>query len=232
MQHIVANQLVSVQLVRVMSTMTRMTAPVKSSPLGLTVLVLLHHRPLHPYGIQQLLRQWGKEQVVNVGHRAGLYRTIERLQGGGLIAVRHTERDQQYPERTVYEVTDAGRATTREWLEQMLAVPKAEFPVFPAALSSALLLAPDEVAPILERRLTRITAQRTALERQTADVPAGLPRITLIENEYLLAVLGAEERWLRGVVDDLRDGSLTWSRELLAAFDETSGPGAETAERS
>ncbi len=203
--------------------MTCMNAPVKSSPLGLTVLVLLHHRPLHPYGIQQLLRQWGKEQVVNVGQRAGLYRTIERLQAGGLIAVRHTERDQQYPERTVYEVTDEGRAVTREWLEQMLAVPKAEFPVFPAALSNMLMLTPDEVAPILERRLERISAQRAGLERQNAEVPPGLPRIALIENEYLLAVLGAEERWLRGVLGDLRDGSLTWSPEMLAAFEDASG---------
>lgn len=129
-----------------------MSASVKSSPLGLTVLTLLHYRPLHPYGIQRLLKQWGKEQVVNVGQRTGLYRTIERLQAGGLIAVRQTERDQQYPERTVYEVTDEGRTATREWLEQMLAVPKAEFPLFPAALSNMLMLSPDEVAPILERR--------------------------------------------------------------------------------
>ncbi|QRX95440.1 PadR family transcriptional regulator [Streptomyces noursei] len=207
--------------------MTRMTAPVKSSPLGLTVLTLLHHRPLHPYGIQQLLKEWGKEQVVNVGQRAGLYRTIERLQTGGLITVRHTERDQQYPERTVYEVTDEGRAVTRQWLEQMLAVPKAEFPVFPAALSNMLMLSPDEVAPILERRRKRLAAQRAELERQNAAAPAGLPRITLIENEYLLAVVGAEERWLQGVLDDLRDGSLTWSPEMLEAFQDAAEPGAD-----
>jgi DNA-binding PadR family transcriptional regulator len=51
--------------------------------------------------------------VVNVGQRTGLYRTIERLEEGGLVAVRATGRDQQYPERTVYEITDAGRAATR-----------------------------------------------------------------------------------------------------------------------
>ncbi|MFJ4530178.1 PadR family transcriptional regulator [Streptomyces nigrescens] len=201
-----------------------MTATVKSSPLGLTVLVLLHHRPLHPYGIQQLLKRWGKVHVVNVGQRAGLYRTIERLQAGGLIAVRQTERDQLYPERTVYEVTDEGRAVTRDWLEQMLAVPKAEFPVFPAALSNMLMLSPAEVLPILERRAARLADRRAELERQTADAEVGLPRITLIENEYLLAVLGAEERWLQGVMSDLRDGSLTWSAELLAAFQEASEP--------
>lgn len=200
-----------------------MTASVKSSPLGLAVLALLHYRPLHPYGIQQLLKQWGKEQVVNVGQRAGLYRTIERLQAGGLITVRHTERDQQYPERTVYEVTEEGRAATREWLEQMLAVPKAEFPVFPAALSNMLLLSPEEVTPILERRAARIAAQRAELGRHSAEAATGLPRITLLENEYLLAVLDAEERWLQGVISDLRDGSLTWSPEMLAAFQEASG---------
>lgn len=203
-----------------------MTASVKSSPLGLAVLTLLHSRPLHPYGIQQLLKQWGKEQVVNVGQRAGLYRTIERLQAGGLITVRQTERDQQYPERTVYEVTEEGRAVTREWLEQMLAVPRAEFPVFPAALSNMLLLSPDEVAPILERRAALLADGRAEMERQFAEAPTGLPRITLIENEYRLALLDAEERWLQGVLRDLRDGSLTWSPEMLAAFQEASAPGS------
>ncbi|QHC22675.1 PadR family transcriptional regulator [Streptomyces sp. GS7] len=205
--------------------MTGMTAPVKSSPLALTVLALLHYRPLHPYGLQQLIKQWGKERVVNVGQRAGLYRTIERLLAGGLIAVRQTERDQQYPERTVYEVTDAGRAATREWLEQMLSVPKEEFPVFPAALSNVMLLVPDEALPVLERRAERVAAQCAALEEGRDEaVGAGVPRVALIEDEYTLAVLTAERRWLDGVIGELRDGSLTWSRELLAGFQEPSDP--------
>ncbi|MGW7578665.1 hypothetical protein [Streptomyces sp. NPDC054765] len=104
----------------------------------------------------------------------------------------------------------------------MLAVPKAEFPLFPAALSNMLMLAPDEVAPLLERRAARLAARHADLERQSADAPAGLPRITLIENEYLLTVLDAEERWLRGVLSDLQDGSLTWSPEMLARFQEAS----------
>ncbi|MET9338850.1 hypothetical protein [Nonomuraea sp. NPDC003804] len=46
--------------------------------------------------------------MVNVGQRSSLYRTIDRLLAGGLVAVKETERDQLYPERTVYEITDAG----------------------------------------------------------------------------------------------------------------------------
>ena len=65
----------------------------RSSPLALTVLALLHYQPLHPYGIQRLIKQWGKDQVVNVEQRTSLYRTIERLLAAGLIAVRETGRD-------------------------------------------------------------------------------------------------------------------------------------------
>src|SRR6186713_3038883 len=101
-----------------------MSSSHRPSPLALTVLSLLGMGPLHPYGLQRLMKLWGKDQVVNVGQRTNLYRTINRLEAAGLIAVRHTERDQQFPERTVYELTDAGRRASREWLTDMLAIPR------------------------------------------------------------------------------------------------------------
>ena len=79
------------------------------SPLAMAVLSLLHAGPLHPYAMQRLIKEWGKDRVINVGQRANLYKTIRRLQDAGLVAVRQTERDQNYPERTVYELTEAGR---------------------------------------------------------------------------------------------------------------------------
>ncbi|MFD9484054.1 PadR family transcriptional regulator [Streptomyces sp. NPDC059991] len=195
------------------------TSAPRSSPLALTVLALLHYKPLHPYGIQRLVKDWGKEQVVNVRQRASLYRTIERLNGDGLIAVRETGRDQQYPERTVYEVTDAGRETARAWLEEMLAAPKQEFPEFPAALSNLLLLTPEETADVLERRGDALAEKLGGLEAaMTAEAEQGLPRITRLETEYLRAVTAAELEWVRAVVEDLRAGSLTSSKEQLDAL--------------
>lgn len=195
------------------------TSAPRSSPLALTVLALLHYKPLHPYGIQRLVKDWGKEQVVNVRQRASLYRTIERLNGDGLIAVRETGRDQQYPERTVYEVTDAGRETARAWLEEMLSAPKQEFPEFPAALSNLLLLTPEETADVLERRADALAEKLDGLEAaMTAEAEQGLPRITRLETEYLRAVTAAELEWVRAVVEDLRAGSLTSSKEQLDAL--------------
>ncbi|MFF1480155.1 PadR family transcriptional regulator [Streptomyces sp. NPDC058301] len=191
--------------------MTTHARTVRSSPLALTVLALLMHEPQHAYGLQRLIRQWGKDLVVNVGQRTSLYRTIERLANAGLVAVRGTRRDHAYPEKTVYEITGSGRAVAREWLAEMLAEPKQEFPQFPAALSHLLMLPPAEAAALLRQRLDTLTAQTTDLEAKlTAQREAGLDRVGLVELEYLHAVTRAEVTWLRGVVDDLDAGLLTW----------------------
>ncbi|WP_329578843.1 PadR family transcriptional regulator [Kitasatospora sp. NBC_01250] len=195
-----------------------MSTAVKSSPMGLTVLSLLHFKPLHPYGMQRLLKQWGKDQVVNVGQRTGLYRTIDRLLTAGLIAVRETGRDQQYPERTVYELTEAGRQTTRTWLLDMLRSPKQEFPEFPVALSNLMLLTPDEIVEALAARLASVRGTRAALERALAETAeSGVPRVALLETEYSLTVARAEVGWLESVIADLRSGALAWSAEELLA---------------
>jgi DNA-binding PadR family transcriptional regulator len=182
---------------------------------------MLHTQPLHPYGIQRLIRQWGKDQVVNVGQRASLYRTIDRLQAAGLVTVRETERGQQYPERTIYEITDAGRAVTREWLAEMLAVPKPEFPDFPAALSHILMLTPQEALPLLEQREAALAAIHQGLEAGMT-AAEGLPRVVVLESEYVLATATTQLDWIRSVIEDLRTGKLSWSAEELRPLAEES----------
>jgi DNA-binding PadR family transcriptional regulator len=208
--------------------MTGMSTPLRSSPLAMTVLALLHFEPLHPYGIQRLMKQWGKDKVVNVGQRASLYRTIERLLAADLIAVRETGRDQQYPERTVYELTDVGRETMRGWLHEMLAEPRQEFPRFPAALSFVLMLAPQEALEVLDRRAAALAENLAAHERGLAEQTEvyGLPRVTMIEDEYLRTMTAAELDWVRAVAGDLRSGRLTWSLEELTGFAQSTGRAA------
>jgi DNA-binding PadR family transcriptional regulator len=181
------------------------------------VLALLGAGPLHPYGMQRLIKTWGKDEVVNIGQRANLYKTIRRLHEAGLIAVRQTERAQQYPERTVYELTEEGRRTGLRWLRDMLATPRNEYPVFPAALSFAMVLDPDQVADDLTRRLAVIQDRLAHLDSQLQDHHQSAPRITQIETEYQRAVIDAEARWLSAVIDDLKSGKLRWDQEQITA---------------
>jgi DNA-binding PadR family transcriptional regulator len=202
----------------------------RPSPLALAVLSLLHAAPLHPYAMQRLLKEWGKDAVVNVGQRANLYKTIRRLLEARLIAVRQTERDQQYPERTVYELTDAGSRATLDWLTEMLGRPRNEFPQFPAALSFIMLLAPADAATVLAERAAALRKQLSAAD-VTLPIGAALPRVVTMDDEYLRAMLAAEVTWLDGVVADLRSGALTWSEEELEPFAQASLPGGELALR-
>jgi DNA-binding PadR family transcriptional regulator len=192
-----------------------MDASSKPSPLAVAVLSLLHAGPLHPYAMQRLLKEWGKDRVVNVGQRANLYKTIKRLEEAGLVAVRQTERDQRYPERTVYELTDAGRTVTPQWISAMVAAPRNEFPQFPVALSFLMILGPDSARAALEQRAEALTTALAELDADLAQYSAVLPRVTLMDDEFRRAVTAAELAWLTGVIGDIESGRLTWSRDML-----------------
>jgi DNA-binding PadR family transcriptional regulator len=207
-----------------------MESQFRSSPLALAVLSLLEVGPLHPYGIQRLIKKWGKDKVVNVGNRANLYKTIKRLHEAELIAVRQTERDQQYPERTVYELTEDGRQKAREWLIDMLSTPRNEFPEFPAALSFAMLLGPEETIDVLERRAELLTEDVATHQRDLEVHSGSLPRVTLLDDEYQFAVVSAELTWIRRVIDDLRSGLLTWGDELANAAESSLAEAGVTRE--
>ena len=192
-----------------------MATTLRPSTTGLTVLCLLRATPLHPYGMQRLIKAWGKDDVVNVGQRANLYKTIRRLYEAGLIAVRQTERSKQYPERTVYELTAEGRAVGEKWLVDMLRNPHNEYPEFPAALSFAMGVTPDKLAALLAARLESIRGQLSELDRQLRAEPGVVPRIALIETEYQRALVAAEATWLSSTIEELLSGSFSWDQEQL-----------------
>ncbi|HEY7175570.1 MAG TPA: PadR family transcriptional regulator [Micromonosporaceae bacterium] len=189
-----------------------MTTTFGRSPLALAILGLLENGPMHPYGIQRLIKQWGKDKVINVGQRASLYRMIDRLKEAELITAVGTDRDERYPERTTYHLTDAGRAASRQWLTEILATPRNEYPEFPAALSFVMLLTPQTAEAVLDERRTKLAHHITELDQDLAAEIEGveIPPIALAEIEYLRAVTDAELRWVNATLDALRDGSLTW----------------------
>ena len=197
---------------------SRVTTEIRRSPLALAILGLLEDGPLHPYGMQQLIKQWGKDQVINVGQRATLYKMINRLVDAGLIRPTGTTRDRLYPERTSYELTDAGRAIRQQWMEEVLSAPRNEFPEFPAALSFIPLLTPERARQLLTSRRERLVQRLTDRDALIAKVGFPLPRAAMLETEYLHAVTEAEVHWLEEVLAGLEDGSITWSpREMHEA---------------
>ncbi|MFI0466181.1 PadR family transcriptional regulator [Saccharopolyspora sp. 5N102] len=191
----------------------------RRSVLALVLLSLLAEEPMHPYRMREMIKERGKDRIANVAQRNSVYQTIDRLLRAELIAVRETARDERRPERTVYEITDAGRDALRTWTAEMLASPAREFPEFPAALATLMVLTPEDVTAGLAKRAADL-ATSLAADREALRAAPELLRLFLLDEEYSIAVREAELKWVEGVLAALRSGELTWSEEWIRAVAE------------
>lgn len=185
-------------------------APVRrkvDNPLALAVLATLHEAPNHPYGMARVLRSRGKELSIRINY-GSLYTVVRNLEKHGFIEAEGTERAGLRPERTVYRITGPGAAELRDWMTELLGVREKEYPKFEAALALAGVLPPDDVIALLEQRLAALSRDNAEDRAAMLRHRAVLPRIFLVEGEYALALAEAEEAFLRGLVQDMRDGTL------------------------
>jgi DNA-binding PadR family transcriptional regulator len=190
------------------------TSEARRSSIAVAILVMLYESPMHPYRMQQLIRERGKAEVINVSQRASLYQTIDRLEREGLIAAQRVTKTENRPERTVYEITALGTETMRAWLRDMLATPRKEFPEFLAALSLIGALSVKDVLVQLRKRTELLDAELQRLDLAISKA-AFLPRLFLLEEELIRAQLVTELTWVKTVVSDLYTGKLTWNEAWL-----------------
>jgi len=196
----------------------------------LAVLSCLSEKPMHPYEIQRLLRQRRKDEVL-VLKRGSLYHAIKRLLASEFIEAIATTRDSLRPERTTYRITPTGEQALISWLREMIAVPRRETSEFTASISFLVHLTPPDAIMQLEERARRLEAEVAAIGVVISGAIARVMRINLLESEYLRAMLEAERQWVRGLVDDLRRGRLTWNlREMLANVHSAKPPKHRTKE--
>jgi DNA-binding PadR family transcriptional regulator len=191
------------------------------TPLALAVLDLLHERDMHPYEMQQRIRDCHTDRVIKV--RAGsLYHTVERLHRLRLIEPVETARAGRRPERTVYAISDSGRDEFAANLRELVRHPEEEFPLFGAAIVLLHALGPAQAAELLEQRTVALEAALAAGDQIVASLTKRrLPRINIIEIEYAQAMRKAELAWIRDLVDDIRSGALPWEGSRAAHAEET-----------
>jgi DNA-binding PadR family transcriptional regulator len=177
-----------------------------SNPLALAVLALLFERPMHPYEMGAMLKQRHKEESIKLRY-GSLYTVIELLLRRAFIAARETGRDGRRPERTVYEITPAGRDELRAWMADLIADPVKEYPQFEAALCLLPVLPPDEALALLRLRLDRIGQNVAALTQHVESIgDQNLPPLFLVETEYRLALMKAEHHFVAELIGRIESG--------------------------
>jgi|SRR5581483_3694722 len=184
--------------------MTRPAHP--SNPLALAVLALLFERPMHPYEMGVLLKQRNKEDSIKFRY-GSLYTVIDLLLRRGYVTARETAREGKRPERTVYEISPSGRDELHAWMVDLIGAPAKEYPQFEAALCLLPVLPPDEALALLRRRLELIEDNAAVLARQIEQIgAANFPGLFLVEGEYRLAMMRAEQQFVADLIRRIEGG--------------------------
>ena len=178
--------------------------------LALAVLSYLVREPMHPYELGRTLRDNGDARSIKFNH-GSLYMVVGQLERAGYVAAQETTREGQRPERTVYAITDAGRAEVRDWLRELVGEPHHEYPHFVAALSLIGALPPDEVVELLGVRLGRLAEQREEIRASVdATIADGVHPLFLVEEEYRIALLEAEAAFVERFAAQITDPETGW----------------------
>lgn len=179
-----------------------------SNPLALAVLVLLYERPMHPYEMASTLRERAKHESIKLNY-GSLYTVVDGLVRGGLIAALETVREGRRPERTVYQVTEAGVVMLVDWLSDILRTPAKEFTQFEAGLSLIAALPPDDVVRLLKARIMALEIEiRQSEGLRGLGVELDLPRLFWIEDEYRIVLRKAERDWVQALIAEIESEAL------------------------
>lgn len=173
--------------------------------MALAVLATVVQRPMHRYEMASLMRARGKERDMGIKW-GSLYTVVQNLERSGYVEAIGVTRQGARPERTVYQITDAGRDELVAWTRELIAEPEAEHTRFIAGLSVMSVLAPQDVVDLLHRRLQRLTESVATLRAELEQV-ADVPRLFLIEDEYRIAMTKAEADWTKSLLDELSAGT-------------------------
>ncbi|MBM7775395.1 DNA-binding PadR family transcriptional regulator [Actinokineospora baliensis] len=189
------------------------------NPLALAVLSGLLLEPMHPYEMGRRLKETGKDRNIKY-NRGSLYMVVEQLRKAGFIAEQETVRDTARPERTVFALTDAGRDELYDWMRELVAVPEHEYPKFGVALSLLGVLEPGQAVELLGRRLVALDGEAGGIASEIAAAKAqGVLWVFLIEEDYRLALLEAERRFVTSLIAALG------APEYIRAWQDAMGEG-------
>ena len=195
--------------------------------MALAVLATVVQRPMHRYEMASVMRTRGKDRDMDIKW-GSLYTVVQNLERNGYLETTGVTRQGARPERTVYQITDAGRDELVAWTRELIAEPQAEHTRFVAGLSVLAVLAPQDVIELLRTRLQTLTETVDSLTGML-DEASHVPRLFLIEDEYRIAMTRAEVEWVRSLLDELTAGNFphldAWRR-----FHETGQMPAEFAE--
>ena len=179
-----------------------------SNLLALALLSLLAQRSMYPYEMAQTLRARGKEQSIKINW-GSLYTVVQNLEKNGFIEATGTVREGRQPERTTYQITAAGMAELSDWMRELLSVPKTSTTGSSRRCRKAASCRPTRWSSCSPSGWPSWTGPTRSRRRDLKTWSQRLPRILLIESEYQLAMRKAQADWVRGLITEITEGTIS-----------------------
>ena len=160
--------------------------------------------PMHGYAIRQAA-QLDRTDLWTDVKPGSLYNALKRMTEEGLVRVARTERDGNPPERTVFELTEAGRA---ELVEQRDAAIR-DVRLLPDPVDLALQFTPDlspgQLRAAFTARRQAVAERLGQFEREQRTAAPDLVGLEPLIFEHCVARLKAELAWHDDVLDRLKE---------------------------
>lgn len=179
------------------------------NPIVSVVLGILLEGPAYPYQLLVEAEKRSDHHAAAVS-RGTLYNAVTALAEQGWIVEEEVQRSGNRPERTVYAITDAGRAELVRRLDAEIRNPEREFSRFFGAVTHLGALGAEGAAAALGERARRLRERIADDEQRLTEALEVAPRLYVIEAEYALCTARAELGWVEAVVADIHSGALTW----------------------
>jgi DNA-binding PadR family transcriptional regulator len=175
----------------------------------LMVLGLLMERNRHPYDIRQTMKERYWHTVFRI-RDGSLYYAVDQLREEGLVEVAEVipVPGSHRPDKTVYRITEAGKAAFLDLLYKQLEEPY--FPQHPmmAALTFARFADQRRIADIAERQLAECERRIEHLREVLRVKGAIMPYSAAQRIRAMIRFSRAEREWIRETIADARSGRL------------------------
>ncbi|AJY77561.1 PadR family transcriptional regulator [Paenibacillus beijingensis] len=173
----------------------------------LIVLGMLHERDMHPYEISLVMKDRNMTHYTKL-QIGSLYYAIDQMAKDGEIEVVEVIRSKNRPDKTVYRITDQGRAMFQQLLlGKFKEIEPIYHPMY-GALSFAKYGDAEELAAILEQRIYEMRHQvnfyYTLYEDHRGTVPLGGLHLMIGLYEHAKTELN----WLQRLHADVKNNRL------------------------
>ena len=158
--------------------------------------------PMHGHQIRRAA-QVDRTELWTDFKPGSIYAALPRLAAEGMIAVSHSERVGNRPERTVYQITELGRAELRAIRDTALAATGLRPDVVDSALQNAHELSAAELRWVFESRSAAISAQLVAWQNQWQTAAPHITGREALTFAHTQLRLQAEAAWCTEVLKEL-----------------------------